>query len=73
MRRAARKNHNVMMSKKSKLGVVDLENIPGGYGTVEFARLQLIRQALEEDDPDILIPGNKIKAMRPKPEHVEGA
>jgi hypothetical protein len=40
---------------------IDLENIPGECGTVEVGRLRLIRQALEEDDPEILVPSVKIR------------
>ena len=39
----------------------DLENIPGEYGTVELDRLALQRDAMEQGDPDILIPRVKIK------------
>jgi hypothetical protein len=39
----------------------DLENIPGEYGTVERDRLALQRDAMEQHDPDILIPSVEIK------------
>lgn len=40
---------------------VDLENIPGECGTVEADRLRLIRQQLDEGDPQILVPTVKIR------------
>jgi hypothetical protein len=39
----------------------DLENIPGDYGTVEYDRLTLQRDAFEQGHPDILIPSVRIK------------
>jgi hypothetical protein len=39
----------------------DLENIPGDYGTVEHDRLLLQKDALEQQDPDILVPRVRIK------------
>jgi hypothetical protein len=43
----------------SRIGV-DLENIPGECGTIEEDRLRLVRQHLDEEDPQILVPAVKI-------------